>query len=188
MSRTTDAPITSAPEHPACLARSVIDALSKEPSLEAVTINRSKQTISVATLGKTDEPRLKETVSGRIQQAFDENSSEHCLLLEGKGDCRICDAPLSETEKQKITIQHEGEVTTIARVTCPTAPKFWRWRDLPWPKVVPRDVEFLEEAEHIDEHINEWKPQLAAAIFCGLCGLTGYFLHRAGLQTYSLAS
>src|SRR6185437_4024399 len=67
-----------------------------------------------------------------------------------------------------------------------TAPKFWRWRDLPWPKVVQRDVEFLEEAGHIDEHINEWKPQLALAILCGICGLTGYFFHRAGLQTYSL--
>jgi Cd2+/Zn2+-exporting ATPase len=174
--------------HPACLARSVIDALSREPSLEAVTINRAKQTISVATLGKTDEPRLKETVAERIQHAFEENAGEHCLLLEGKGDCRSCDAPLSEAERQKITIQQQGDVTTIARVTCPTAPKFWRWRDLPWPKVVPRDVEFLEEADHIDEHINEWKPQLAAAIFCGVCGLAGYFLHRANLHTYSLIS
>ena len=188
MSRANE-PLTSpAPDHPACLARSVVDALSKDPSLEAVTINLTKQTISVATLGKTDEPRLKETVTGRIQQAFEENTREHCLLLEGKGDCRICEAPLSETERQKITIQHQGEVTTIARVTCPTAPKFWRWRDLPWPKVVHRDVEFLEETDHIDEHINEWKPQIAAAIFCGICGLTGYFLHRANLQTYSLIS
>jgi Zn2+/Cd2+-exporting ATPase len=171
-----------------CLARSVVEALSTEPSLEAVTINRTEQKISVATLGKTDEPRITETVKGRIQKAYEKGVAEHCLLLEGIGDCRSCDAPLSESERQKITIQHQGDVTTIARVTCPTAPKFWRWRDLPWPKVVPRDVEFLEEPEHIDEHINEWKPQLALAILCGVCGLTGYFLHRAGLQPYSLVA
>ena len=79
-------------------------------------------------------------------------------------------------------------MTTIARVTCPTAPKFWRWRDLPLPKVVPRDVEFLEEPEDIDKHINEWKGQLVLAILCGLCGLTGYALHRAGLPAYSLGA
>ena len=188
MSRTNEPLTPTAPGHPACLARSVMDVLNKEPSLEAVTINRSRQTISVATLGKTDEPRLAEKLTGRIQEACEKSASEHCLLLEGKGDCRICDVPLSEGERRQITIQHHGDATTIARVTCPTAPKFWRWRDLPWPKVVPRDVEFLEEAGHIEEHINEWKLQLAAAILCGVCGLAGYFLHRANLQAYSLVS
>jgi Zn2+/Cd2+-exporting ATPase len=175
------------PGNPTCLARSVVEVLSQEQSLEAVTINRLEQKISVATLGKTDEPRLSETVASRIQRAYEKGASEHCRLLDGKGDCRTCDTPLSESERQRITIQHQGDIITIARVTCPTAPKFWRWRDLPWPKVVARDVEFLDEAEHIDEHINEWKWQLAAAILCGICGLTGYFLHRAGLQTFSVA-
>ena len=133
MSRTNESSTSPAAGDPACLARSVVDALSKDPSLEAVTINRTRQTISVATLGKTDEPHLAEKVTGRIQKAYEKSVSEHCLLLEGKGDCRICDTPLSDAERQKIIIQHQGEATTIARVTCPTAPKFWRWRDLPWP-------------------------------------------------------
>jgi Cd2+/Zn2+-exporting ATPase len=165
-----------------------VEVLAREPSLEAVTINRTEQKISVATLGKTNEPRLTETVTGRIQQVYQKGGAAPCLLLEGKGDCHTCDTPLSESERQRITIQRQGDVTTIARVTCPTAPKFWRWRDLPWPKVVARDVEFLDEAEHIDEHINEWKPQLAAAIFCGICGLTGYLLHRANHPAASLAA
>ena len=99
-----------------------------------------------------------------------------CSLLNGRGDCLSCDRPLSEAEQKKITIQNEGPTTTIARVTCPTAPKFWRWRDIPFPKVVQRDVEFLESAEHMDEHINEWKTQLAAAMLCGVLGLTAHFL------------
>jgi Zn2+/Cd2+-exporting ATPase len=178
----------SSPDKSTCLARSVVDVLSKEPSLEAVTINRSANKISVATLGKTDEPRVNETITGRIQTAYEQGVAEHCLLLEGAGDCRQCTAPLSENERKRITIEHKGDVTTIARVTCPTAPKFWRWRDLPLPKVVPRDMEFLEEADHLDEHINEWKGQLVLAVLCGVCGLTGYFLHRAGLPAYSLAA
>ena len=35
-----------------CLARSVVDTLADEPTLEAVTIDRAQQKISVATLGR----------------------------------------------------------------------------------------------------------------------------------------
>ncbi len=187
MSRAIE-PVPAFPDNPICLARSVVDVLGQEPSLEAVTINRSANKISIATLGRTDEPRMNETITGRIQKAYEKGAAEHCLLLAGASDCRQCPAPLSESERKKITIEHKGDVTTIARVTCPTAPKFWRWRDLPLPKVVPRDVEFLEEPEDIDKHINEWKGQLVLAILCGLCGLTGYALHRAGLPAYSLGA
>jgi Cd2+/Zn2+-exporting ATPase len=184
MSRTTEPHEHPAPETPSCVARSVVEALSEDPSLEAVTINRAQKKLSVATLGKTDEPRLAQNVSQRIQTAYEKGLSEHCQLLEGRGECRQCDTPLSETERKKITIQHEGDTTTIARVTCPTAPKFWRWREMPWPKIVQRDIEFLEHVEdhehghdhhHHHDHADEWKMQLVLAIACGALGLTAAF-------------
>ena len=159
-----------------CLARSVVDTLAEEPALEAVTIDRAHHKISVATLGRTDVNRLTERITTKFQAAEAVDPGHGCSLLNGEGDCFSCGTPLSETERRRITIQNDGPTTTIARVTCPTAPKFWRWRDMPFPKVVQRDVEFLESAEHIDEHINEWKLQLAAAIFCGALGLAGHFL------------
>jgi len=168
-----------------CLARSVADALASEPTLEAVTINRARHTISVATLGKADIPKLSERITTTVRKAQEANINQHCNLLVGKGDCKTCDNPLSPHEQERITIRHEGDSTTIARVTCPTAPTFWRWRDIPWPKVVQRDVEFLEHAEQIDE----WKPQLAAATLCGLFGLSAYFLGegRLALALYAFA-
>ncbi|HEX5398271.1 MAG TPA: heavy metal translocating P-type ATPase [Verrucomicrobiae bacterium] len=158
-----------------CLARSVADALVEEPALEAVTIDRAHQKISVATLGQTDVPRLTGRITQQLETAQSTDASHTCSLLSGKGDCFSCDTPLSADMRNHISIRHEGDITTIARLTCPTAPKFWRWRDFPLPKVVPRDVEFLESAEHIDEHINEWKVQLVAAILCGIFGLAGFF-------------
>ena len=155
-----------------CLARSVVDTLAEEPALEAVTIDRAHQKISVATLGRTDVGRLTDRITREFEAAQSVSAERHCALLAGQDDCRDCDRPLSETERKKITIQNEGQTTTIARVTCPTAPKFWRWRDIPFPKVVQRDVEFLEHAQEIDE----WKPQLAAAILCSVFGLTAHFL------------
>ena len=158
-----------------CLARSVVDTLAEEPALEAVTIDRARQKISVATLGRVPQGgigRLTERITREFETAQSVSAERHCALLTGQDDCRSCDRPLSETERKKITIQNDGQTTTIARVTCPTAPKFWRWRDIPFPKVVQRDVEFLEHAQEIDE----WKPQLAAAILCGVLGLTAHFL------------
>jgi Cd2+/Zn2+-exporting ATPase len=164
------------PEAAQCLARSVVDTLAEEPALEAVTIDRAQQKISVATLGRTDVGRLTELITTKFQVAQAADPSHACSLLNGRGDCLSCHRPLSEVERKKITIQNDGPTTTIARVTCPTAPTFWRWRDIPFPKVVQRDVEFLESAGHIDEHINEWKTQLAAAMLCGVFGLTARFL------------
>jgi Cd2+/Zn2+-exporting ATPase len=155
-----------------CLARSVVDTLAEEPGLEAVTIDRAQQKISLATLGRADVNRLTKRITSQFETAQAVSAERHCSLLTGRSDCATCDAPLSETERKKIVIRTEGEATTIARVTCPTAPTFWRWRDIPLPRVVPRDVEFMEHAGDIDE----WKLQLFAAILCGVFGLAGFFL------------
>ena len=178
MSAVPPAKTPSDSERPACLTRSVVSALAEDPTLEAVTIDRARKTISVATLGRTDVPRLTERISQTFQRAQETRAKRRCTLLAGHGQCSDCADPVSEMERQRVTILHEGDKTTIARVTCPTAPKFWRWRDIPWPKVVQRDVEFLEHAEEIDE----WKAQLAAAVLCGLFGLSAY-LFRAYPQS-----
>jgi Cd2+/Zn2+-exporting ATPase len=148
-----------------------VDTLAEEPTLEAVTIDRARQKISVATLGRADVAGLTERITTQFQAAQAADSGRACSLLSGAGDCLTCEVPLSGEERGKITIQSDGQTTTIARATCPTAPKFWRWRDIPFPKVVQRDVEFLEHAQEIDE----WKPQLAVAILCGVFGLAGFF-------------
>ncbi len=166
-----------------CLARSVVDTLAEEPTLEAVTIDRAHRKISVATLGRADVAGLTERITTQFQAAQAADSGRICSLLSGAGDCLTCEAPLSEEERGKITIQSDGQTTTIARATCPTAPKFWRWRDIPFPKVVQRDVEFLE---HVGE-IDEWKPQLAVAILCGVFGLTGFF-SPAPLKVFAYAA
>jgi Cd2+/Zn2+-exporting ATPase len=168
-----------------CLARSVMDALAEDPALEAVTINRARQTISVATLGKTDVPQLTARISATVQRTPQSGEEPACNLLRGQGDCHSCEQPLSEFERQKITINHDTETTTIARVTCPTAPTFWRWRDIPWPRVVQREVEFLEHADELDE----WKPQLAAAVLCGALGMAAWLSrgHPGAMAGYLLA-
>jgi len=173
MNSAPDKPIHHPDNTGICLARSVVATLAEEPSLEAVTIDAAQKKISVATLGRIPQDgieQLTRRVTDKVQAAQEKRA---CSLLEGVDNCSVCESPLSEAERKSVVIKHSGASTTFARATCPTAPAFWRWRDIPLPKVVPRDVEFLDEAGHIDEHINEWKAQLAAAVLCGILGLAG---------------
>lgn len=173
MSRTVAIPDHAESAAHRCLSRSVVATLAEEPALEAVTIDRAHQKISVATLGRADVDALTGRLTEKLHEAQTQAGGPACGLLSGDGDCATCDQPLTAEELKRITIQHAGTATTIARVTCPTAPKFWRWRDLPFPKVVQRDVEFIEHAE---EHEDEWKPQLALAVACGALGLLAAYV------------
>jgi Cd2+/Zn2+-exporting ATPase len=151
-----------------CLARSLTDALAAEPALEAVTIDRTHQKVSVATLGRADVDQLTKQVAQKLAAAQASEANNGCSLLAGQEECAVCRHPLTPAERQKITIRTEGCATTIARVTCPTAPAFWRWRDLPLPRIEPRTIEIEEEEDH---PADEWKWQLLAAVLCGVFGL-----------------
>ena len=171
-----------APER--CLARSLVETLAAEPALEAVTIDRARQKISVATLGRTDVESLTARISRELKTTQAVSAAHHCGLLAGRNECANCDQPLSAADRQRITIRTEGDATTIARVTCPTAPKFWRWRDIPFPKVAPREIEFHDD----DQHVNEWKWQLLLASACGLCGLLAVFAVPAPFKVLAFAA
>jgi Cd2+/Zn2+-exporting ATPase len=184
MNSSPDKRTTHQDEAEQCLARSVVDTLAEEPSLEAVTIDAAHQKISVATLGRADVEKLTQRLTSKFQSSQNADPQHACSLLSGKSDCAVCGVPLSVNERQKITIQHDGDSTTIARVTCPTAPKFWRWRDLPFPKIVPREIEI-----HDDDHdVGEWKMQIVAAILCGVFGLVAAFVLPAPFKVYAFVA
>lgn len=152
--------------------------MDDEPTLEAVTIDRDEQTISVATMGQSDVERIAGRLTRNYEQACNLEASRECTLLAGKGDCTTCDQPLSQSALNRVTFQHAGNRTTIARVTCPTAPTFWRWRNFPFPRFEVKTIE-LHDDEHVhdhDHHGDEWKMQLGAAALCGVFGLVGAFV------------
>ena len=162
---------------PNCLVRTIADAMQEEPALEAVRIDRARRSVSVATLGKPRNADLEGQLLAQIRQMEEAGREERCALLDGAADCSTCPVPQSPEQRKRITIQADTDSTTIARVTCPTAPSFWRWREFPWPKLVPRKVMLPHEADHEQE----WKAQLAAAVLCGSLGLSAYFLGHGAL-------
>jgi Zn2+/Cd2+-exporting ATPase len=170
---------------PNCLVRTVTEAMKDEPALEAVRIDRARRSVSVATLGKPRNADLEGQLLAQIRQMEEADHDQRCALLDGATDCSTCPVPQSPEQRKKITIHADTDSTTIARVTCPTAPSFWRWRELPWPRLVPRKVMLPDEADHDQE----WKAQLVAAAICGFLGLTAHFLGQGALAKtlYALA-
>ena len=158
------------PDNPHCLVRTVAEAFAEEPALEAVKIDRARRSISVATLGRPDSKEIERVVASRIEEAQRQDIEPRCRLLEGAPDCSTCPSPAPLEVGRSLTIQQDAESTTISRVTCPTAPSFWRWRNVPWPKIVPREVSLPDE----DDHEHEWKWQLLAAMLCGVLGLAAW--------------
>lgn len=168
-----------------CLVQTVAEAFTEEPALEAVKFNRAEQSISVATMGVTDSAEIEKTITERIGRIQHDEAGARCKLLDGAPDCSGCAIAAPPDVGRSLTVQHNPEVTTIARVTCPTAPKFWHWRQLPWPRIVPREVVLPDEEDH--EH--EWKLQLVAAFLCGGFGLFAWLSGDAkfALPLYLLA-
>src|SRR5438067_10265872 len=94
-----------------CIVRSVASALSADPSLEAVTIDREQKKIAVATLGKVDDAAVANRITEKIQQAEAAEAETQCTLLSGNPDCNACRVPLSGPERRAITITHQGATT-----------------------------------------------------------------------------
>jgi Cd2+/Zn2+-exporting ATPase len=143
-----------------------------EPTLEAVTIDHAEKTIAMATLGQADVAHLEKRVSQAVSKGQEVSAKYHCGLLAGEGSCQSCDIPLTALEQERLTISRGASTTTIARVTCPTAPRFWRWIKFPWPRLIPRQLPVPER----EEELSEWKWQLLAAALCGSTALIARLL------------
>ena len=163
---------------PKCLVQTVAEVMRRAPTLEAVKIDRAQNSIVLATLGPADAD-LEQVVTRQIRAL--QQQSPACRLLVGAASCDTCELALDPTLKRSLNIQQDAATTTIARVSCPTAPRFWKWRAFPLPRIVPREVH-VEDAE---THQQEWKQQLAAAALCGLFLVFASFLPR-GVWTLPL--
>ena len=166
-------PKAKSPRAPHCLARAVAEALERDPQIEGVDIDRAGKRISVATLG----PARPSEVELQLKTALAEAEAaagrgDPCCLLAGRITCDECGGERSLPVGDQLKIDCQPDRLTISRATCPTARGLWRWRNIPWPRIEPREVELPDETHSPDE----WKWQLLAAGLCGLFGVIGWGL------------
>ena len=96
--------------------------MDAEQSLEAVTVDPAKQSVSVATMGSVgarDQERLSQKVSEIIQSlqpASAAKPSKSCGLLTGAHDCTACDAPLPPSTARRVEVAYDHGITTVRQI------------------------------------------------------------------------
>ncbi len=127
------------------------DFLAGQSGVEAIRLNAGDRRVEVATLGPVDLEALK-TQLDEVLRSLDERL--------------LASAPLGHAEGLQMTRQ-EGALL-LQKPTCPTAPRFWKWRDFEWPE--PEEME-----RQSDE---EWRALAMQAVICGVALVAGWVTER----------
>ncbi len=129
------------------------DFLASQSGVEAIRLNTTDRSVQVATLGQVDLAALQTQVS-ELLKSLDE---------------RLLAAPTKTDDLEGLQLtRREGEVL-LQKPTCPTAPRFWKWRDFEWP-----------EAEEIEKQSDEeWRVMAVQATICGLMQVAAYVAGNA---------
>ncbi|MEQ1748334.1 MAG: heavy metal translocating P-type ATPase [Prosthecobacter sp.] len=129
------------------------DFLASQSGVEAIRLNTTDRSVQVATLGQVDLAALQTQVS-ELLKSLDE---------------RLLAAPAKTDDLEGLQLtRREGEVL-LQKPTCPTAPRFWKWRDFEWP-----------EAEEIEKQSDEeWRVMAVQATICGLMQVAAYVAGNA---------
>jgi Zn2+/Cd2+-exporting ATPase len=168
-----------------CPIRVAAAELAQAASLEAVSIDRVAGRVSVATFGRAAAPAVGERIALSIGNARSIEGEEGCQLLQSDSSCGGCPVSPLANGQEGFVVKQEGCSTTVARFTCPTAPRFWRWRDFPLPMVAPRRIQIPEE----EAELNEWRFRAVAAAVCAGFGLAAFCLSDVSwsIGLYSVA-
>ncbi len=134
------------------------DFLLDEPAVEAIRLNPASKRVEMATLGRVDgdllEAKLAEVLRS-VDAKWLKQVPEHTAMLE---------------------VSQKSGVMQIEKPSCPTAPKFWKWREFEWP-----------EADEIEqESDDEWRVLAAQAAICGAALVAGWLFDQPWLFAISL--
>lgn len=124
----------------------LVDFLMTE-GVEAIRVNPEERRVSVATLGRVDGMALQLKLS-EVLKALDAH-----WLVAGK-PVRMTNAPHTGA----FHVEQTGGGVLLEKPSCPTAPKFWKWREFEWPE--PEEIERRSR--------EEWQ---ALAVQAGVCGV-----------------
>ena len=133
------------------------DFLMDEVGVEAIRIIPEDKRVSVATLGTVDATALQNKLSG-VLKALDSQ-----WVVGGKAI-----QPTQDHQTGTFHVKHDSREVVLEKPSCPTAPKFWKWREFEWP-----------EAEDIERRsLEEWKALALQATICGIALIAGFIAKK----------
>jgi Cd2+/Zn2+-exporting ATPase len=123
------------------------DFLASQSGVEAIRLNPEERSVQVATLGQVDLGALQTQIN-ELLRTLDE---------------KLLATPIDAHAEGLQLTRKEGELL-LQKPTCPTAPRFWKWRDFEWP-----------EAEAIEQQSDEeWREMAVQATICFVMLVAGF--------------
>jgi Cd2+/Zn2+-exporting ATPase len=141
-------PNTSSPQTDPSWMEALSSFLLDEPAVEAIRLHPDSKKVEMATLGRVDgdllQARLAEVLRS-VDAKWLKHVPEHSAMLE---------------------VQSQKGALLIEKPSCPTAPKFWKWREFDWP--APDQIE--------QDSDDEWRMLALQAGICGAALVMGFLV------------
>lgn len=158
------APVPPPSTASAAWTESLAEFLLQERGVEAVRLDRAENKVAIATLGPVDHAALRRKLAAVID--------DHQIAPRKTATLQAGAAPAGFT-----VVAGDGSIT-IQRETCPTAPRFWAWREFDWP----------DEGAEEPSTTPEWKQLAVLAGSCGVLATIAFGLqHGTAVPSWIIA-
>lgn len=135
------------------------DFLSSQRGVEAIRLDAGSRQVELATLGPVDLAGLQ-TQLNEVLRRLDAG-----LPVTLAGD-----------HATGLKVSHQEGRVVLEKPACPTAPRFWKWREFEWP-----------EAEQMEQQsAEEWRALALQAAICGLSLVAGWALGKMGVMLHAM--
>ncbi len=130
--------------------------LLHEEQVEAIRLNPDQKRVTIATLGQVDTTALQHRLAAVLRELDDLwlHSSHH----------------RASGQPAPLQFRQDGPDLLLEKPSCPTAPRFWKWREFDWPE--PEEIEARSR--------EEWRALALQAAICGSALVTGFILEKTG--------
>lgn len=179
----------SSPHTSACVLHDLAEALAAHPALKAVWLDAANKRVSFAFSPGYETAEARQALQ-KIVARHQPGEPPDCGSDSWQVVCEICERGMRRAMPPGIRMVAMPEAgVMLEKESCPTAPRFWRWKQFPWVKIQARQFEPVSPIEEGHEEEHDWKQAMALAAGCGLATLTGFFLEKfssPGLEPYAI--
>jgi Cd2+/Zn2+-exporting ATPase len=154
-----------------CLLQDATQIMLSEPGLRAISFELKRQRVSYASQPGADIRRAVAALKALVESSALSIDASGCDPAAASCPaCRQIDHPFQPPPGFRLITIPDGVL--LERVSCQTSPRFWRWGQVPWIRIEPREPE-LPEAD-------AWKKSILMASACGLFGGAAFLWEKIG--------
>lgn len=188
----------------ACILQDLAQLMVHDPVLKAVWLDVTHQKVSYAFQGGADSAESQQEIEDLLRKHGVGHVPDCHKDDAWNAVCKMCEHGNQEALPAGVRIISMPDAgVMLEKESCPTAPRFWRWNEINWVKLKPRQAAIAQaqqhdhgdhsDHDHDHEHKNEhghahgahdhehhdWKPQLLSAAICGVLAIAAFIIGRA---------